>query len=120
MKQLFVMSALAIAAIGGAQAPVLFNNGAAVSGMPPLSVVRAGGTALGFGAQSTLNNLVGDDFSVAGANWNVASFSFFAYQSNATAFGFTAATWSVISGDVNTGTVVASGATSATSGGLLG
>ena len=74
------------------------------------------GTSAGTGP-----NTVADDFSVGGAGWNVQTLSFFSYQSfAASAFTFTNATWSVIKGDVNTGTLVASGITAVTNGGLQG
>jgi hypothetical protein len=52
----------------------------------------------------------------------VQSLNLYGYQSfAASAFTFTGATWSVISGDVNSGTVVASGtAVPVTNGGLVG
>ncbi len=110
-----------VAAFGSAHAVDLFNNGAAVSGSPALSVLRTGGTTLGFGAQTSANNFVADNFSVAGAGWNVESLSFFSYQTGAAnAFTFTGVTWSVIAGDVNTGTVVSSGTLAPTNGGLEG
>jgi hypothetical protein len=120
MKKLLTLC-LAAAAATGSQAVVLFDNGAAAAGSPPLSVIRTGGTLLGAGAQASIPNIVADDFSVTGAGWNVESLTFYGYQSFAgSAFTFTGATWSVISGDVNTGTVVASGTASVTNGGLVG
>lgn len=110
-----------LAAFGSAHAVDLFNNGAAVAGTPPISVIRAGGSLFGAGAQGGIPNLVADDFSVAGGGWNVQSLSFFSYQSfAASAYTFTGVNWSVISGDVNTGTVVASGTGVPTNGGLAG
>jgi len=110
-----------IAGFGSAHAVDLFNNGAAVAGSPALSVIRTGGTSFGAGAQGSVPNSVADNFSVGGPGWNVQSLSFFAYQSfAASAFTFTNATWSVISGDINLGTVVASGTTALTNGGLQG
>lgn len=121
MKKLLIAS-LVVAAAGGAQAQVLFSNGAAAAGTPPISVIRAGGSLLGAGAQASIPNLVGDNFSVTGPGWNVSSLSFFGYQSFAAgAFTFTGASWSIISGDVNSGTVVASGTGApVTNGGLVG
>jgi hypothetical protein len=83
--------------------------------------MRPASTTIGFGAQTVNSHAVADDFSVAGADWNVSGFSFFAYQTFAnSAFTFTQVTWSIIAGDVNTGTVVASGSQAPTNGGLLG
>ncbi|MDO9112685.1 MAG: PEP-CTERM sorting domain-containing protein [Polaromonas sp.] len=110
-----------VASLGVAQAAELYSNGPAVQGTPPLSIIRAGGTLLGAGAQGSIPNLVADDFSVAGPGWNVEGLSFFSYQSFAGgAYTFTGVTWSVVSGDVSTGAVVASGTTAASNGGLVG
>lgn len=124
MKKLFALG-LAVAACGSAQAQILFDNGPVVSGTPPISVIRAGGTLFGAGAQGALTpipNTVAEDFSVSGPGWIVQSLSFYGYQTGANSvFTFTGANWSIVSGDVNTGTVVASGANAAvTNGGLLG
>jgi len=120
MKKLLTLC-LAAAAATGSQAVVLFDNGAAAAGTPPLSVIRTGGTLLGAGAQASIPNIVADDFSVTGPGWNVESLTFYGYQSFAgSAFTFTGATWSIVSGDVTTGTVVASGTASVTNGGLVG
>jgi len=121
MKKLLIAS-LVVAAFGGAQAQVLFSNGAAAAGTPPISVIRTGGTLFGAGQQANLPNLVGDNFSVGGPGWNVTSLSLFGYQTGAAnAFTFTGASWSIIAGDVNSGTVVASGTGApVTNGGLVG
>ncbi len=120
MKKLLVLGVIAVAATGS-QAVELFNNGAATAGTPPLSVIRLGGSLLGAGAQSSIPNLVADNFSVTGAGWNVESLNFFSYQSFAgSVFTFNSVTWSVVSGDVTSGTVVASGTTAVTNGGLAG
>ena len=122
MKKLLVLS-LIVSAYGSASAVTLFNNGAAVAGVPPISVIRTGGTLFGAGAQGATAppNIVADNFSVGGPGWTVESLSFFGYQSfAASAFTFTNAIWSVVSGDVNTGALVASGTTAVTNGGLQG
>lgn len=121
MKKLLTLC-LAATVATGAQAVVLYDNGApAAGGPPPVSVIRLGGTLLGAGAQATIPNLVADNFTVGGPGWNVESLNFYAYQSFAGgAFTFTGATWSVIAGDVNTGTVVASGTSAVTNAGLVG
>jgi hypothetical protein len=100
-------------------AAVLFDNGPVVNGTG-LSILSAPATTLGFGAQTLSNNRVADNFSVAGAGWNVSSLDFYSYQTSAVGFTFTTATWSIVSGDVNTGTIVASGTTAVTNGGLMG
>ncbi len=110
-----------VAAFGSAHAVDLFNNGAAVAGGPPISIIRAGGSTFGVGAQTTAGNSVAENFTVGGAGWNVESLSFFAYQTGAAnAFTFTGVTWSVIAGDVNTGTVVSGGTLAPNNGGLEG
>ena len=109
---------LSISAAVTASGQILFNNGPAVTS--GLSVIRPGGTLLGSGAQSSIPNIVADNFSVTGSAWNVTSFSVFAYQTGATNFTFTGLTWSIVSGDVNTGSVVASGTLAPTNGGLVG
>jgi len=117
MKRLLALGLAA--AVSSAHGVVLYDNGDAVIGGE--SAIRAGGTLFALGAQSSIPNLVADDFSVAGADWNVESLSFFSYQTNAQqTFSFTSVTWSIVSGDVNTGTIVASGTTGVTNGGLLG
>jgi hypothetical protein len=112
-----------LTAFGSAQSQLLYSNGPVASGgPPPISVIRTGGTLFGAGQQANLPNLVGDDFTVTGPGWNVTSLSFFGYQSFvASAFTFTGASWAIVSGDVNAGTVVASGTGAAvTNGGLQG
>lgn len=106
---------------GFANAGVLYNNGPVVDG-DGKSILAPDASTLGFGNQSALGNFVADDFNVtAGKSWNVSSLSFYGYQTNAGKFSFTSATWSIVSGDdVNTGTVVASGTSAVTNGGLAG
>jgi PEP-CTERM motif len=111
--------ALSIGAAQSLQAQVLYNNGPVVDGSG-LSAIRAGGTTFGFGAQSGVPNRVADDFSVGAGGWNVTKLSFFSYQTGATSFTFTGLSWSIVAGDVNAGTIVASGSDTPTNGGLLG
>ena len=117
MKKLVVLGLLAAA--GASQAVTLFNNGPVVDA-GGLSVLTLPASTFGFGAQTTLGNVVADNFTVTGAGWTVESLNFYAYQTGSTAFTFSVATWSVVSGDVNTGSVVASGVTGVTSGGRVG
>ncbi len=112
-------AALSISVPAVSNAAVLFNNGAVVNGSG-LSVLSLPATTLGFGAQTLNNNRVADNFSVAGAGWNVSSLDFYSYQTSAVGFTFTTATWSIVSGNVNTGTIIASGTTAVTNGGLMG
>lgn len=117
------LSATAIALVGAgfsAQAATLYNNGPVVNANG-LSVLTAPATTFGFGAQAASANAVADDFTVgAGQIWNVENLTFYGYQTGSTDFTFQSAAWSVVRGDVNTGTVVASGTTALTSGGRVG
>lgn len=118
MKKLILLSLLAAA--GAAHADVIYNNGPVV-GSNGLSVLAAPATTFGFGMNAAAGVAVADDFTVAaGSVWNVQSLDFYGYQTGSTGFTFSNATWSIISGDVNTGTVVASGVTAVTNGGLQG
>ena len=118
MKKLLALTALVAAS--GAQAAVLYDNGPVVDGAG-LSLLTAPATTFGFGAQTASGNAVADDFSIdSGVTWNVTNLNLYGYQTGATTFPFTTATWSVISGDVNAGTVIASGVANVTSGGGLG
>lgn len=122
MKYLLLVSLIAGGA-GTAQAATLFNNGPAIDGGSALSVVREGGVLFGVPAMSGpgRNFSVADNFTVTGAGWVVQDLTFFAYQiDGGGGFGFGDVTWSVVSGDANTGAVLASGITSVRSGGLLG
>jgi len=76
----------------------------------------------GAGMQTNGPNRVADDFTVAVAGgWNVTGFSFFGYQTfSNSAFTFTGLSWSIVAGDVNTGSIVASGSVVPTNGGLVG
>ncbi len=115
-KTLLVLS---LAALGGAaQAVELYNNGPVVDANG-LSILTAPNTTFGLGVQVSAGNSVADDFTVTGGGWNVESVSLYAYQTNATAFGFTSATWSIVSGSAN-GAVVASGSVTPGNGGLEG
>jgi hypothetical protein len=111
-------AALSIAVPSVSQAAVLFDNGQVVAA--GLSVLTAPASTFGFGSQTASGNAVADNFTVGGSGWNVESLDFYSYQTAAVGFTFQQATWSIVSGDVNTGTVVASGVTNITNGGLVG
>jgi PEP-CTERM motif len=111
-------AALSIAVPSLGHAAVLFDNGLVVSA--GLSILATPASTFGFGTQTTSGNAVADNFTVAGSSWNVESLDFYSYQTGAVGFTFQQATWSIVSGDVNTGTVVASGVTNVTNGGLVG
>jgi len=106
-------------AANASAAAELYNNGPVVVG--GVSLLTAPATTYGFGTQAASGNTVADNFSVATGGWNVTSLDFFSYQTGAVGFTFTNATWSIISGtNIATGTVVASGTTTVTNGGLVG
>lgn len=115
------LAAIAVAGTllaGTAQAAILFDNGPVVDGAN-LSILPTGSTGLGYAANGSFR--LADNFTVAGPSWNVESISFYAYQTGAGVFTFTGATWSIIAGtNVNSGTVVASGTSAVTNGGLMG
>ena len=119
MKSILIAGAVVLSvAASAAHAQVLYNNGPVVDGSG-LSILTPPATTLG--VSSTASQTVADNFSIAGASWNVTSLGFYAYQTSAVGFTFTNATWSIISGsNINTGTVVASGSTGVTNGGLVG
>jgi len=121
MKQLVVCGLAAL--FGSAQAATLFDSGPVVNAQG-LSIIGGGvsttANTYGFGAQTASGNAVAEDFAVGSGGWSVQGLTFYGYQTGSTAFTFTNATWSVVSGDVNTGTVVASGTTAVTSGGRVG
>ncbi|MDC8757086.1 PEP-CTERM sorting domain-containing protein [Janthinobacterium fluminis] len=118
MKRLVLLGILF--ASGLSQAAELYNNGPVVD-ENGLSVVYDPATTYGFGNQADAGNAVADNFSIAaGSRWNVSSLDFFNYQTGARGFTFGEATWSIVSGDVNAGTVVASGVTKLSNGGLEG
>ncbi len=114
-----LISAAALCASTG-QAAVLLNNGQVVDGSG-LSILTTPASTFGFGSQTASGNSMADNFSVGGAGWNVQSLDFYSYQSFAVGFTFQQATWSIVSGaNVNTGSIVASGVTNVTNGGLMG
>ncbi|MBJ7312766.1 PEP-CTERM sorting domain-containing protein [Rugamonas sp. CCM 8940] len=118
MKRLVLLALLA--ASGLSQAAELYNNGPVVD-LNGRSVLESPSTTLGFGVNSGGGLAVADDFSVAaGVKWNVSSLDFYGYQTGAIGFTFQNATWSIVSGDVNSGTVVASGVTAVSNGGRVG
>lgn len=101
-------------------ASVLYSNGEAV-GSAGKSVLAPQAVSLGFGAQNGSRNSVADDFTIGGsASWLVSSIDFFAYQNSATSFTLLDVIWTIVSGDLNGGTVVASGTTHLGNGGLVG
>ena len=119
-RLLSLAAALSLAMSASVQAAPVFDNGAVVGGNG-LSVLTAPASIFGFGAQVGAGNRVADDFSVpVGTTWNVQGLSLFAYQTGAGAFTFTSASWQIILGDLNAGTLVASGTDAVTNEGLVG
>jgi len=116
MKQLVACGLVAL--LGSAQAATLYSNGPVVDGSG-LSILAPTDSTLGAGSNASAT--LADNFSIAGTSWNVESLDFFGYQTGSTAFTFTGVTWSIRSGtDVNTATVLASGTSAVTDGGLVG
>jgi hypothetical protein len=110
-----------LGAAGAAQAASIYDNGPVVPTPGGFSVLTAPYTTFGFGDQTASGNSVADDFVVpAGATWNITSIDLYGYQTGAVGFTFQQATWSLLSGNANTGTVIASGVTNVTDGGLVG
>lgn len=112
-------TALTLPLAGTASAQVLYDNGpAAIGGQ---SVIRPGGSTYGLNSQTGVYT-VADNFTVGSASgWTVSAFSFFAYETGAqNTFSFSGLSWSVVAGDVNTGTLIASGSEVPTNGGLVG
>ena len=84
------------------------------------SVLNTAAGDQSFGASANSAFVVAEDFTVGDGGWRVASIDFFGYQTGAAGFTFTTATWSVVSGALNVGTVVASGTTAVLDGGTVG
>lgn len=117
MKQ--IVAAGLVLVLGVAHADTLFNNGPVVDANG-LSILNSGveGT---LGAGSNASATLADNFTVGAGGWNVQSLGFFGYQTGSVAFTFTGVTWSILSGaSPNGGTVVASGTSGVTNGGLVG
>jgi len=115
MKTFAFLSSFALTA--SAQAVVLYNNGPVfdVPGSPNLSQLISPNTTLGFGAQTTANNAVADNFT-AGTTWNVTKLTFYMYQSFAgSAFTFTGLNYQIASSH---GDAISWTSASVTNGGL--
>ena len=120
MKRFALLTLAAALGAGAAHSAELYNNGPVVDSNGK-SILIAPSTTLGVGNQTSAGNSVADDFTVAaGSSWNVSSLDFFGYQTGSTGFTFQQATWAIHLGDANTGTIVASGVTNLTNGGLQG
>jgi len=127
MKQLALLrpaaqalsTVLLSAAPGWASAAELYNNGPVVDANG-LSIRAAKAATFSFSAKSASKNALAEDFTVTGAGWLISSIDFFALQNNATAFTLKDVSWSILAGDANNGSVIASGITALSNGGLLG
>jgi PEP-CTERM motif len=110
-----------VTAAGASQAASIYSNGPVAPSPGGVSLLTAPYSTFGYGDQTTAGNSVADDFVVpAGATWNITSIDLFGYQTGAVGFTFQQATWSVLSGNPNTGAVIASGVTNVTNGGIAG
>ena len=119
MKQLILTLMLSATPLVS-QAALLYSNGPVVDGSG-LSILAPTANVLGFGAQTNSANAVADDFSIAvGESWTITDLDFFGYQTGASSFTFESVNWSIVSGDINTGTVIASDTSLVTKGGLQG
>lgn len=89
-KSLLIASGLALAA-GTAASALTYSNGplstgatssggAAAPAGSTWSEVQLGNTIAGFGAQTSANNRMADDFVVGAGGWNVTAIRFFSYQ----------------------------------------
>lgn len=118
MKRTFVFAALALVGAASAQLYTngynattyqgIWDNPTGGNGGNRVSVLdtAAGGSIFGYGAQTTANNTVADDFTVAG-QWSVTGFSFFMYQTGATTPTISSINVGLRSGsDVNTASTV--------------
>jgi len=119
LKPFIPIFLLGMAAATVVQADVLYDNGPVVDASH-LSVRAPSATTISFGAQTKSNNALAEDFTVGGAGWLISSIDFFAVQNNALAFTLQTVSWAIMSGDVNNGSVLASGATTLTNAGLEG
>ena len=116
----FALMAGLLALAGAAQAASIYSNGPVV-GSNGLSVLTSPNSTYGWNVNAGLGYSAADDFTVPdGQTWTVTGFDFYGYQTGATSNNFTSAVWSIVSGDVNTGTVMASGTASLTDGGRVG
>jgi hypothetical protein len=114
------MAAGLLASVVSAQAATIYSNGPVVPA-GGVSVIDPGSTTYGLGVNSAAGVRLAEDFTIgAGQSWTIQSINFFSYQTGATTFPLTSATWSIMSGDVNTGTVMASGTTALTNDGQVG
>lgn len=115
-----LMAAGLLVAAATAQAATIYSNGPVVPA-GGVSVIDPSSATFGLGANVAAGVRLAEDFTVgAGQTWTIQSINFFSYQTGATAFPLTSATWSIVSGDVNSGTVIASGTTALTSNGQVG
>lgn len=119
-RHLCAVAVLSLALAASAHAAPIFNNGAVVDGSN-LSILTPPDGDFGWLSQIAADVAVADDFFIpAATSWNVQSLSLFAYQANAANFTFANASWQIIAGDLNTGTVLSSGTVAVTDEGFVG
>ena len=116
----FAILTIALAAASLSHASEIYNNGP-VANAGGRSVITPGSSSYGYGVNANSQLAVADDFNVdAGTRWNLSGIDFFGYQTGAGKFTFQDATWSIVEGHVNSTTVLASGTTALTNGGVAG
>ncbi len=123
MKKLAIFALAAIA--GSSQAVLLFDNGNVINNVngsgQPISSFAPPSSLYGFGCQESSDSWAADDVTATN-NWVVQGFTVFSFQAQPSGnlFTFTNIRWSLIQGDVNTGTVVGSGAGAPINQGFVG
>jgi len=120
MRLQSLIMTLGLAALTGlSHASVWYSNGPVVNA-DGRSIRQASDAFFGFGAQAKSGNAVAEDFTVTGEGWLLESIDFFSFQNNATTFTLQTVNWSLMSGDLNTGMIVASGTAGLSNGGQVG
>ena len=112
MKKLALSLVLAVAAPAAFAQWVqndLINNPGAGAGGGDVSALEGTETLFGWGAQTTANNIMADDFTVGAGGWTVTAIRLYSYQTGATAPSITGASWAI--GSAATTSLTASTAT---------
>lgn len=125
MRKLAIFALAAVAT--GANAALLYSNGAVIDATSPagnpINAMPSGNTTFGLAVSGDNGFRAADNFTVTGPMWIVNSIDLYAYQTQSTPQGytFTTVSFDIVSGDVNTGTVVASGSNiNSVNGGFMG
>jgi hypothetical protein len=123
VKKLALLMGFAV--VASANAVLLYDNGPITNGTnggQAVSIAQ-GSQEFGFGMFNGFSQGIADNFSLAQQSTinNVRLFGFHTQQANPPSFGFLTADISIVSGDVNTGTVVfEQNGLAITNGGLVG